>query len=62
MCALSSVFGAMEFSVCPHLCARCSKIRPEARAGVQVAVVVILDLAVLGYEQLQYMQGKVPFQ
>lgn len=29
---------------------------------MQVAVIVLLDLAVLGYEQLQYMQGKVPFQ
>lgn len=27
-----------------------------------VAIIVALDLALLGYEQIQYMQGKTPFQ
>jgi hypothetical protein len=34
----------------------------QVTVAVQVGVIVLLDLLVLGYEQLQYMQGKTPFQ
>lgn len=38
------------------------KLESQHHGGVQVGVIVLLDLVVLGYEQMQYMQGKTPFQ